>query len=86
MEKLCSIQYSIKYSGSPDIAAVKEHKPHDYAYLKIHKQPQRWSYACKTQTIQFNTTALQVGVASPLTHSKVPLNFMASELARWGFR
>lgn len=41
MGKLCSIQYSIKYSDSPYIAAVKEFKPHDYTDLKMHKQPQR---------------------------------------------
>lgn len=86
MEKLCSIQYTIKYSDSPYTAAVKEYKPHVYAALKIHKQPQIWSYACKTQIIQFNTTALQVGGASPLTYTKVPLYFMAWELSRRGFR
>lgn len=83
MGKLCSIQYSIKYSDSPYIAAVKEFKPHDYTDLKMHKQPQRWFYACKTQTIKFNTTALQGGGAS-LTHTEAP--FLVWELARWGFR
>lgn len=41
MEKLCSIPYSIKYSDSPYISAVKEYKPRNYVDLKIYKQPQR---------------------------------------------
>lgn len=31
MEKLCSIQYSIKYSDFLCIAAAKQYKPHDSA-------------------------------------------------------
>lgn len=33
MEKLCSIQYSIKYLDFICIAAAKEHKPHHSADL-----------------------------------------------------